>query len=481
MKIESPIDFEELVTESRIEEIRSILRVTAHWMAIPLFSLFWIADILYAPELKWHFLGIRILIIPICFAVTFFSRRAKAFPTIQRIASIYAIALAFGINVMIGLLPQSGTVYYAGLNLIAFGSLSFIPFTKMAYILTTLGIYGPYYGIVLTKNSSAADYKELLINSFFISSSICICSLIRYFQENVRRQEIKSRFNLNNEILNRDEVIRSKTAEAVRLNSLYSQFSPQVVETIRSGKLKLETGGQRAQVCAIFIDIVNSTERVVRIDKNKVEKVISKFLDDTIRILLKYDLTIDKFLGDGILAFCNAPITRPDYVHRVANASLEIRAKIQADQDFYERYWQAPLEIRMGIAKGYVNVGFYGSQKYYRSYTAIGPVINLASRLCSSAEVGQIVVDFDIFEEISNNFKLTFVGKKILKGFDKDLIHAYELVSSNNDNSTRLPGASECPTCGGILALETNDKNQFILMCKSCCTVYESTDQAANL
>jgi len=463
-------DIKELWQEATLEETRAILKVTTHWMAIPLFAVFWLADILYAPALKWHFLAIRILIIPLCLFVSYMSKRITSVIAIQAIATIYAFGLASGINLMVLLVPDPATGYYAGLNLVAMGTLSFIPFTKRFYALTALSIYLPYFLIEAFK-ASTSDWRAISVNSFFMASSVCMCFLIRFFHANTMVKEIRAKLSLKLEIQNREEVIRQKTEDAVRLRSLSSQFSPQIVESIKSGKLKFEAGGQRAQICAIFIDIVNSTERVTRIDKDNVEKVLSKFLDDTIKILLKYDITVDKFLGDGILAFCNAPLQRHDFVARVVKAALEIREKISQDNEYFERYWKAPLEIRIGIAKGFVNAGFYGSQKYFQSYTAIGPAVNLASRLCSSSAPGQIVVDFDVYDIIKDEFETKYLGQRALKGFETDHIQTYEVIASQVPTSKSLVGVNDCPKCGGMLSFENNEKGQFILICKDCSTI----------
>jgi adenylate cyclase len=459
--------------DETIDEIGAILRVTAHRMAIPLFALFWVADLLYVPQLKWQFLLIRLLIIPVCLSVSHAAKGLTSARSAQVVALLYAVSLASGLNLMVFLIPDPGTGYYAGLNLVAIGCLSFIPFTRLFYLLTASGIYLPYYLIVAAKASSGADWRALAVNSFFIFSSICICFLIRFFHENTRIKEVMARLSLRDELQNRDEIIRNKTDEAVRLSSLYSQFSPQIVDSIRSGKLKLDAGGRRVEICAIFIDIVNSTEQVNRIEQDPLEKVLSRFLDDTIKILLKYDITIDKFLGDGILAFCNAPLPRVDYISRVLKAALEIREKIERDQEFFERHWQAPLQIRIGIAKGFVNVGFYGSQKYFRSYTAIGPVVNLASRLCSGADAGQIVIDRDIHELIKDDFETRSLGERCLKGFDATPIHAYEVRAVAQRNGPLVAGVNDCPGCDSIMSLETNAKGQFVFMCKTCSYVVE--------
>ena len=161
-----------------------------------------------------------------------------------------------------------------------------------------------------------------------------------------------------------------------------------------------------------------------------------------------------------------------DYATRLKN-DLEVREKIRMDQDFYEKNWQRSFQIRIGISHGFANVGFYGSKKYFQTYTAIGPVVNLAARLCSAANPDQMVIDHDVFELVQNNYKTNFIGKKSLKGFDEDIFHLYEVIA-NNETSTLNPGVSECPKCSGIINLEVNDQGHFVFMCKSCCSVIEN-------
>jgi class 3 adenylate cyclase len=472
----------ESITESRereaASEMRSILHVIANWMAMPLFLIFWVADAIYVPTLKWQFLMIRLLILPLCLIVTQLSKKISDPRKLRHLAVAYSVSIAFGINLMIALIGDPTTSYYAGLFLVLIGGASFIPFSKREFVAVVSGIYGPYFIIVLLQATAAPQFKAILINGFFIFSSIGICFLVRFFNEGIRMKDLESRRMLKEEVKNREEIIEKKTEEAVNMAGLSRQFSPQVVESIKSGKLKLESSGSRSEICAVFIDIVNSTDRVVRIDKEKVEKVLTRFLDDVIKILLKYDLTIDKFLGDGILAFCNAPLPRVDFVQRVLKATLEIREKLKQDQGFYEKHWLRPLEIRAGIAKGYSNVGFYGSKKYYQSYTAIGPVMNLAARLCASADPNQILIDWDVQTLVESDFNTKFLNKRSFKGFESDVIHVYEVMEERNQSQIAV-GMTECPTCNSILSLEVDTKGHFVFMCKSCCEILDQKPEAA--
>lgn len=347
--------------------------------------------------------------------------------------------------------------FYAGLNLVALGGLSFIPFSMRFFLGTALAIYLPYYLVVLFRLQDTVTLRSILLNSFFIAGSITICFLIRFFHEQLRLRELNSRLALKAEVSNRDNIIRSKTEEAVRLNTLSTQFSPQVVQAIRDN---------RTQICAIFVDIVGSTERVVHLDQAKVDLVLGRFMDTVVTIFLKYDITIDKFQGDGILAFANDPIKYGDYIQRTCLAALEVRTALAQDHEFYFMNWKKEMQIRIGVSAGYANVGFYGNKKFFRSYTAIGAPLPFASRLTNLAEPNQILVDSDIAQHLLRDaFEIRNIGERIIKGFEGHQHYVFELLhapANKMDTNTK-----HCPHCAdSVLFLDTNLQGLFVMKCR---------------
>ncbi|WP_374074899.1 adenylate/guanylate cyclase domain-containing protein [Bdellovibrio bacteriovorus] len=451
-----------------LEEIRSVLKVIANWMAVPLFLAFWVADLIYVPQHKWHFLALRLTIIPLCLLAKYESQREQSARRAQVFSAFYVGLVALPINIMIAMIPDVGTGYYAGLNLVAIGGLSFIPFSMGFFLCTALAIYLPYYAIVFSKVQTLQDVWPIVLNSFFIVGAIVICFLIRFFHEKLRIREINSRLALKAEIANRDNIIRSKTEEAVRLNTLSTQFSPQVVQAIRDGRVDIEKGVRRSQICAIFVDIVGSTERVVRLDQAKVDLVLARFMDTVVTIFLKYDITIDKFQGDGILAFANDPIRYGDFVQRTCLAALEVRTALNQDREFYLMNWKKEMQIRIGISSGYANVGFYGNKKFFRSYTAIGAPLPFASRLTNLAEPNQILIDSDIAQCLmAENYQVKNIGERVIKGFEGDQHFVFELIrppETKKDTNT-----SHCPHCeDSVLYLDTNAQGIFVMKCRQC-------------
>ncbi len=462
-------DEQEVFEHERLDELKDTLLMISNSMVLPLYFLFWIADVIYFPQFKWRFLLLRCLVIPVCFFVQIAVRKAKTYRQSEWLAIIFTSTLAAIISSMIYAIHDATTSYYAGLNLVAIGSLTFVPWSRMFFFLANALIFGPYYIMAVMQIHDKKSLIPFLVNSFFIIGTVVIAFVIRIFHDRLRINEFRTRLQLNSEIGNRDQIIIDKTAEAVRLASLSSQFSPQVVDAIRSQKINLNLGVRRARICAVFIDIVNSTERVARLDKDKVHGAISTFMNDSIKILLKYDITIDKFLGDGILAFSNDPVRYDDFAKRVISASFEIREKINSKTDFYEDNWMSPLQIKTGIAVGYANVGFYGHDRYFKSYTAIGPVVNLSNRLCGVAEPNQILISKDVMDDLDpDEFVLTPLGKVKLKGFESDVVKAYE-INPKDEVTDSSAEDTDCPACSnGILQLAVDQSGLYILKCRSC-------------
>ena len=191
---------DDVLEKNRLEETKTVLSVVTSRMVIPLYFVFWLCDVIYIPELQWTFLGLRALVIPIALFVYFALAYTNTFYKAQVLALSYMVGLAIIINIMIYMIGDATTPYYAGLNLIAVGGLSFIPFTIPFFILATVGVFGPYYLIVLSHASAHVDLSQIAIISFFIFGTIIITLVVRLFREHLRVKELTIRSKLANEI-----------------------------------------------------------------------------------------------------------------------------------------------------------------------------------------------------------------------------------------------------------------------------------------
>ncbi len=468
-----------------VDEFHQMFRLIRNQMMIPLYLVFWIVDLIYAPQFKWEFLGVRIFSVIFATLWSFYGLKAKDYRSIRLFALLISFQLSIGINYMIWRIPENLNLYFIGLMLILIGGGSFLPFKKRDFGLNVIGIFLPFCLVTALKfEAIPPPTNELIVFStqlFFISGSIALCFLIRYFHENLREKEVESRRLLNLEIKNREEIIAQKTEEGVIYSNLSRQFSPQVVESIQKNALNINESHKEHEISVIFVDVVSSTAKAISLPKKHFELCINLFLETVIPIFLKYDLTVDKFLGDGLLAFCNAPAPRHDHALRLALAAAETIHKIHDLGNQFQEYWQDAFEIRIGLSVGKASVGFFGTTNTFRTFTAIGPVVNLASRLCSQAGPGEIWLDENFKQAIVNSensssfsFKFSPQLHAHLKGFENTAIKVFKL---ENTNSTEIKQQMEflkisfCPTCHQQTSIELNSERRYISLCRNCCQI----------
>ena len=197
----------ELREHEKLEEIRSIIATITSRLVLPLYFLFWICDLVYVPEYKWEFLALRSLVIPFALITHYMITRTTDVKSANHIALFYVFSLAVVINTMIYIVDDVQTPYYAGLNLIAIGTLTFIPWSPRYFALVVMVIFAPYYAIELNMitNESRA-YDGLIIASFFIVGTVIISGVVRYFYEKMRLRELQTRLDLQREIKRRQEM-----------------------------------------------------------------------------------------------------------------------------------------------------------------------------------------------------------------------------------------------------------------------------------
>ena len=398
------------------------------YTAFPIHLLHWLGDCLYVPQLKWKFLLLRTLIVPGSLFCIWLLRRSRSLLKSQWILSIATLSNAFPVATMLYLVGDYKSPYYGGIMIIAFGIGSFFPLSAPFFLLQMTLIFGPSY-LISAYMTGAGNPSSVLMNAFVASGAIGIAGAVRYTNERIFRKEFKLRVVRERDLMRRDRIIRRKTREAIELQKLANQFSPQIVAAIKNGGLTLLDSIHKSTICAIFIDIVNSTDRIKNMNDVEIDETIKLFMEDTMKVLLKHDVTIDKFLGDGILGFANDPVPHPDFIERVVDAALEIRNQIDGNQPQYAKHWTGQFQIRIGVAVGDASVGFYGSDELVKSYTALGRPVNFASRLCSNAQPGQILLSSQLVRALPlGKYKLVAQREVKLKGFESEPEQPVELV-----------------------------------------------------
>ncbi len=174
--------------------------------------------------------------------------------------------------------------------------------------------------------------------------------------------------------------------------------------------------GERVEITILFSDIRGFTAVSANTDPVLMESVINMHFQSMVEVVYQHEGTLDKFLGDGLMAFFNAPERQPQHASLAIKAALEmqrVHAKVQAG---WQQMGLAELPIGIGIATGEVVVGNFGSRAH-AEYSAIGSTVNLAARLCEDASGGQILINERMVELAGDEGEIISLPPVILKGF----------------------------------------------------------------
>ncbi len=194
-------------------------------------------------------------------------------------------------------------------------------------------------------------------------------------------------------------------------------FSPQVVEAIlREGKDEA-LASRRREVTVLFADIRDFTTISEKLAPEEVVTLLREYLTAMTEIVLRYDGTLDKYVGDAIMALFGAPFSHGDDAVRAVRAALEMQERALALSPSWEARCDRPLRIGVGINTGEAVVGTIGS-KQRLEYTAVGDPVNLASRLEGITKEFQasIVISQTTYEAVQGLFPTRLLGEIRVKG-----------------------------------------------------------------
>ncbi len=157
-------------------------------------------------------------------------------------------------------------------------------------------------------------------------------------------------------------------------------LSPVVIDRLLEDPSQLKLGGERRELSIFFSDLQGFSSISERLDPQDLTALLNDYLSDMTDIILEEEGTVDKYEGDAIIAFWNAPLDQPDHALRACRAALRCQHRLQErSREFLERAG-SPVRMRIGINTGIVVVGNMGSRQRF-DYTVLGDAANLASRL----------------------------------------------------------------------------------------------------
>ncbi len=186
-------------------------------------------------------------------------------------------------------------------------------------------------------------------------------------------------------------------------------------EKLEYARSQGEIAGERRIVTMLFCDVKGSTAAAQHLDPEEWTEIINGAFEHMIRPVYKYEGTVARLMGDGLLAFFGAPIAHEDDPKRGVLAGLEIVEQIAGYRVQIQETWGIELNVRVGINTGLVVVGTVGSD-LRMEYTAMGDAINLAARMEQTAEPGTVQIGHDTYKLVKSLFEFADLGEIVVKG-----------------------------------------------------------------
>lgn len=218
---------------------------------------------------------------------------------------------------------------------------------------------------------------------------------------------------------------------------LAKYLSPQIYESIFSGKQNVEVKSYRKKITVFFSDIVNFTAISDKLESEELTALLNFYLNEMSQIALKHGATIDKYIGDAIMIFFGDPESFgiEEDARRCVAMAVEMQQRMAELWGYWSKHFglKKDLEIRVGINTGYCTVGNFGSEDRL-DYTVVGAAVNLASRLESAAMPSGILVSEETYFQVKDYFSFDAPQQLELKGLERGVI-AYEVDISDTSRA----------------------------------------------
>ena len=183
--------------------------------------------------------------------------------------------------------------------------------------------------------------------------------------------------------------------------TLSRYLSPQVMQQVLSDADLRSLRSARREVTVLFADIRNFTAFAERHQPEEVVDVLNEYFDLLVHVLFEHQGTLDKFLGDGLLALFGTPLEQADHARRAVQAALDIQRGATALNTVRRRRGQPTLHLGIGINSGEAIVGNIGTEKRME-YTVVGDMVNVAQRLQTHAGGGEILIGANLFPHVQH-------------------------------------------------------------------------------
>ena len=212
------------------------------------------------------------------------------------------------------------------------------------------------------------------------------------------------------------------------IQTTFSRYvAHEVIEYMMANPSEVSLGGQMRNLTVMFADLEGFTAKSEREDPVQILNMLNQYHGMMVSIIKKNGGTIDKFLGDGLMALFNAPIDLDDHVYKSVKTALDIRNALRIfHHDIDEQF---RLGINIGIHTGMAVVGNVGAADLM-DYTAVGDAVNLAARLQGLSSGSEISISEAVHAQIGDRIKTELLGERHVKGREESVMiyHVLDFV-----------------------------------------------------
>ena len=202
--------------------------------------------------------------------------------------------------------------------------------------------------------------------------------------------------------------------QALQRSALERFLSPEVAEMVVANP-DIRLGGVNQQVSVLFADIRGFTPMSENMEPERVVEILNEYFTRVTDVIFDYGGTLDKYIGDAVMAVFGAPISKGNDAANAVNSAIHIqRLLIELNRDAAARRWPR-LQVGIGVNTGIVTAGNIGSPRRL-DYTVVGDAVNTASRLMSNAAPGQILISRSTQELLQGTFDLAQLPPLTVKG-----------------------------------------------------------------
>ncbi len=262
-------------------------------------------------------------------------------------------------------------------------------------------------------DAGADDYVTKPFDSF---------ELLARVRAMLRIKELHDRLEEWNRTLG--QKVEQQVNELKRMERLRRYLSPQIAETILSDDDNLFKTHRR-EITIVFLDLRGFTAFSDNAEPEEVMDFLRDYHAEMGRLVFKFDATLERFMGDGVVVIFNDPIRCENHAEKAVEMALEMRDRVRELRvAWLKRGYD--LDLGVGLAAGYATLGTVGFEGRM-DYGTVGNLPNLAARLCAEAKGGQILTDQKTMSKIDDRFEAESLPELQLKGISRPVV-AFNIV-----------------------------------------------------